>query len=663
MYVNKRTLLALLVAVYAPHTLLAQGPAVPFPQQSIHSSPASSARLPSGYDTSAYDALPNIFRNRRELSIPYGVNASGLPGAMVELYVSRDRGQQWGIVARQSLSGSEFRFNAPEDGIYWFATRTIDNSGRAVPSSAKLSPQMKLVVDTQLPELELTADADVSGEVALQFTLRDLSAGDDSLQILYMLDTDRTQWQTVSLQGQSFTRLPSGELSGEIQFQPVADYRYIHLRLVAVDQAGNQTVENRQLEKPRLAQNKTGIAASYLPGTGQVVGASTGGDSGYSLRLPDQPGYSSPSPTATSQLRGFPAHRMTGSAASTSTLQQAPPADAPPSPASLNAPQNQFAPAPPPAAVTPVAPSSRMRPLEIERVPTPTPSQGPTHVGAPAPGNIPLQSNAIQPSLANPPQPFGTPYSSQSPAASTTSTEPASQPTPADRSYNIPVVPESEVMHRRSRQFSLHYEVDAVGSKGIRAVELWSTTDGGRNWAMRGTDADNQSPFDIEVEGPGLYGFGVVVVGGNGLTSPVPQPGEAPQIWVRVDTDAPLVRLNSARYGEGDETGALVIEYTCSDDNLIPRPVSLSFSANPNGPWTTIATGLENTGRYVWPADPRLPRQIYLRIEAQDLAGNVGIEARDTPIAVQGLAPRARIKGLEDIPEAATRRMPQARFR
>jgi hypothetical protein len=218
-------------------------------------------------------------------------------------------------------------------------------------------------------------------------------------------------------------------------------------------------------------------------------------------------------------------------------------------------------------------------------------------------------------------------------------------------------------MHRRSRQFSLHYEVDAVGSKGIRAVELWSTTDGGRNWAMRGTDADNQSPFDIEVEGPGLYGFGVVVVGGNGLTSPVPQPGEAPQIWVRVDTDAPLVRLNSARYGEGDETGALVIDYTCSDDNLIPRPISLSFSANPNGPWTTIATGLENTGRYVWPADPRLPRQIYLRIEAQDLAGNVGIEARDTPIAVQGLAPRARIKGLEDIPEAATRRMPQARFR
>jgi hypothetical protein len=171
-----------------------------------------------------------------------------------------------------------------------------------------------------------------------------------------------------------------------------------------------------------------------------------------------------------------------------------------------------------------------------------------------------------------------------------------------------------------------------------------------------------KAPSISKLKGRG-YGFGIVVVGGNGLTSPVPQPGETPDIWVRVDTDAPLVRLNSARYGEGDETGALVIEYTCSDDNLIPRPVSLSFSANPNGPWTTIATGLENTGRYVWPADPRLPRQIYLRIEAQDLAGNVGVEARDTPIAVQGLAPRARIKGLEDIPEAATRRIPRANFR
>lgn len=618
MRVKKLALLALITAVYADQASFAQGPGTPSYTAS------NSAGMPFS------DSVPRFVRNKRELSIPFGVNSPGLQASVVELYVSRNRGQEWGIVARQSAGSNEFRFSAPDDGTYWFATRTVDASGNTYPAGAKMAAQLEIVVDTSLPELTMTADADASGLVTLDYAILDLSAANENLQLHYMIDTDRTQWHPVDTSRHTTQRDSNGAVHGRIAFQPVADYRYINLRLMAVDQAGNQSVQNRQLEKPRLARS-----------------AETG-DSGYAVRSPEPPSlthnatqpvgqYNNPGEAGYSNaiayngnLRGLLPERNLPAPKATAN-------DFPNTVGAIPVSQpNLFA----QQQTEPATPSSVMRPINIEQVPTPSGSADP------------IQN---QPSLAAPQQqqPTQQPYTSSPVDASNV-------PTPA---VPTPAVPESEVLHRRSQQFSLHYEVDAVGSKGIRAVELWSTTDGGQTWGVRGADPDNESPFDIETEGPGLYGFGIVVVGGNGLTSPVPQPGEAPQIWVRVDTQSPLVRLISARYGEGDETGALVIEYSCSDDNLIPRPVSLSFSETPAGPWTTIATGLENTGRYVWPADPRLPRQIYLRIEGQDLAGNIGIEARDTPVAVQGLAPRARIKGLEDIPAESALRASGNRFR
>jgi hypothetical protein len=140
-----------------------------------------------------------------------------------------------------------------------------------------------------------------------------------------------------------------------------------------------------------------------------------------------------------------------------------------------------------------------------------------------------------------------------------------------------------------------------------------------------------------------------VVVGRNGLTTPRPLPGETPDIVVVVDEVKPLVRITGARYGEGDQTGSLVIQYECQDDHLQPRPITLSMSDRVDGPWTTIAAGLRNEGVYHWPADPGLPRRMYLRIDATDQAGNVGTYVLNTPIDTQGLAPRARIRGFRPL--------------
>ena len=235
---------------------------------------------------------------------------------------------------------------------------------------------------------------------------------------------------------------------------------------------------------------------------------------------------------------------------------------------------------------------------------------------------------------------------------------PAPDPQPETGRYQsgrAPSVKSNSAMQRApvrfsdSERFSLGYELEAVGSRGVEAIELYGSLDHGSTWSLWGQDPDRSSPFDIETKGEGVFGFRIVVVGGNGLASPRPLAGESPDIFVVVDRTRPSIRITGAKYGEGDRTGGLVMRYECTDINLPRRPISLAFSGSPDGPWTTIAAGLENTGEYVWRADPNLPRQLYLRIDGTDQAGNIGTYILDQPIDTQGLAPRARIRGFQPL--------------
>ena len=66
---------------------------------------------------------------------------------------------------------------------------------------------------------------------------------------------------------------------------------------------------------------------------------------------------------------------------------------------------------------------------------------------------------------------------------------------------------------------------------------------------------------------------------------------------------------------------------------MAAKPITLSYSENPQGPWKTFAATVENTGRYVWQVPSNVPANVYVRIEAFDLVGNAG--AAQTPQAVR----------------------------
>jgi hypothetical protein len=158
-----------------------------------------------------------------------------------------------------------------------------------------------------------------------------------------------------------------------------------------------------------------------------------------------------------------------------------------------------------------------------------------------------------------------------------------------------------------------------------------------------------ESPFLVDVDSEGIYGFRVVLVSRNGLASQTPRSGDLADLWVGIDTTEPTAEITSAAYGKDEHAGHLNIQWAATDDHLGPRPVTLVFSESEDGPWTPIASGLPNSGQYFWRVDSGVPDKFYLRLEVRDEAGNLGADQLKQPIASAGLTPKGRVRDFEPL--------------
>jgi hypothetical protein len=200
-----------------------------------------------------------------------------------------------------------------------------------------------------------------------------------------------------------------------------------------------------------------------------------------------------------------------------------------------------------------------------------------------------------------------------------------------------------------SRAFEVDYDLQAHAAVGVATVELWGTLDQGATWEKWGEDPDKKSPMEISVLEEGLFGFRMVVVGGHGLATRRPAPGDSADVWIQVDTTRPTVRFLAAQFGTGDETGALVLRYQAEDDFLADRPIKILMGPTAEGPWVTVSADQPVRDSFLLRGDPSMPPSVYLRIEAVDRAGNVGGHTLDAPVDLEGLVPQGRIQGVRAI--------------
>jgi hypothetical protein len=217
-------------------------------------------------------------------------------------------------------------------------------------------------------------------------------------------------------------------------------------------------------------------------------------------------------------------------------------------------------------------------------------------------------------------------------------------PDPRNPAPSNPAI--QDIRFVNTKQFQLGYKLDNVGKSGLRSLDVWITDDEGRTHRRfqqvpiaPGPLAER--PIDIKVDREGRYGFWVVPVSGVGLAEEPRVPSQ-PQVWIEVDTTAPVVAFTAPRpvVGTGPDANKVTIYYRATDRFLKERPITISYSVN-RAQWVEVARELPNTGVYEWHTQESTPVEFFLRVEAVDEAGNVGSAVTPETVKVDASVPKA----------------------
>jgi hypothetical protein len=566
-----------------------------------------------------------IYWKQHLFLIPYQWSSAAQSGAAqsVILYVSCDRGASWQKISEAKPQVKAFNYRAEGDGEYWFAVRTLDNRGRVWPEGT-YQPELRVVVDTTIPRIdELFAAPAADGAIEIECRATDVNLDPRSFRVEAQANS-AAAWQPVVLQA-----VADPSAAGKIQarWQNVGAAPSA-IRATISDRAGNSAVyqttigQGPRMSGPLLSQPST--AATNNNPFEAAMAASSAVAQPVASAAPAapaqqwQPNVTSRAPFrlwtsgTTPQDDGMTAYGTPQVAALPMIANEAPvtPSRLPAASGSGGAVVNPAAPRVPAQYTTATLPDGSISEGGWSSAQTTGPQMAPL-------------------------EPYREPAGSQQLSAlpPTTSITPIGSPT------HQPTSPPKLV---GSRTFALEYDLEGTG--GIAKVELWGTRDGGQTWNRYAQDDDNRSPLVATVDSEGLYGFKIVAQTAGTAAAEAPRPGEEPELWVAVDLKRPIVELTSIERGEGNLADHLMIHWRVQDNNLEKQPISLYFSSRPGGPWSAIATNLEDTGNYSWRVERYVPSRIYLRIEARDTAGNLAAFQTREPVEFDSRQVTARLR-------------------
>src|SRR5688500_7655715 len=201
--------------------------------------------------------LPPAFATRQlDLEIPFQVTAGTDPSVeatAVKVLVSWDFGRNWHEYTQVPADAGKFRFRAKRDAEFWFVTQIVDGSGR---DQQPQRPQLRLVIDTQKPDLKAAAALNPTGQVEITWSVSDPHLNPQSLVIEYQdARGDESAWEPVKIPPASQTTSRGG-LAGRVAVVPPEDVRTMNVRAEVADAAGNKTYFSQQLAIPLAHQRE-----------------------------------------------------------------------------------------------------------------------------------------------------------------------------------------------------------------------------------------------------------------------------------------------------------------------------------------------------------------------------------------------------------------------
>lgn len=179
---------------------------------------------------------PNVTPTKdRSFRIPFQLHNEERELREVRLYYSTDQGRTWQLHATAAPNDRWFQqFDAPTDGLYWFAVRTVDRAGRLYPQDdEKLRPGLKVLVDTLSPTLILRPYLPGKGPIGLDWTIRDENLDLRSLRLEYR-PTGSESWKPLPIDA-----VAAGHGSWPLE----SESGWVDFRMTVADVAGNQATD------------------------------------------------------------------------------------------------------------------------------------------------------------------------------------------------------------------------------------------------------------------------------------------------------------------------------------------------------------------------------------------------------------------------------------
>lgn len=547
--------------------------------------------------------LPDLVRTTNTtFAIPFKVAPSQQAdhaAARVLLQASKDLGATWEQAGEAGPEAGSIVYRAAADGEYWFRLRAIDGKGRQRGGEG---PDMRVLVDAAAPRVTARVWRGSDGEIVCRY-----AAADDTLDLPKMVVEYQTKaeptWKKIAAEA-ILSRESPAHLLGEEIWWAGEKVEALTVRISISDAAGHRTVKQFTMEAADPGVEQGTLAAEI------GVPALPGQSSSQVVASPP------PALSAPSQLED----RQEPQAGASSDVATVPPggwaADT----------SGRWAGEGPAAAVAPPPEAGQNRSVLARPVGTGNraglPSGGRTEVGATAPPPLAPATPAIE--------------------AAAPGTVARALPTEY-RGRPLQIV--------RSRRFTWDYEMQSDRPDTIPVrVELWSTSDGGVTWQRSAVDDDGQSPIDVTLPAAGLYGFRLEIVPDLPDAGGGPRSGEMPEGWIGIDDEPPQVEILEATRLKDTEPGGVLIRWAARDQILVPKSVRLIQSPSADGPWGTIAEGLEAQGEYRWQPERGTPARVFIRVEASDAAGNIGRGTTPEPVTVAMPRVVGKLGGVKVLP-------------
>ncbi len=540
-----------------------------------------------GAEPPAAGALPELVRTKhRVFSIPFRLPAPQTADAAPQRVVLN-------VSTDLGVTWAPAGESAPNAGSF---TYRADADGeywfqlRAIDTKGRsrggAGPDIRVLVDAAGPKIAARVWKGADGEIICRYAAIDDSLRLETLAVEYRGKGDQG-WKKITAQG-VLSRESPAHLVGEEIWWAGEQVDTLTVKIVIADSSGNTTTRQFTLEPTDPQVDQTALARE--------------------LGAPPLPSRETPADAGAPAFAGAqPAFRVPESARSVLTPTPAP---APPGGWSAEA-------AAPWAAEAPRGPG------------------GPASADATRPG-APAGNTGYASAVAG--QAARTNFVSTPSAVLPTGQAPAEY-----RGKPLQLV--------KSRRFAWDYEFKAEqGEAGPMRVELWSTRDAGVTWQRIAVDDDAKSPIQVTLAAAGLYGFRLDIVPDLPDVASGPQPGESPDCWLGVDDEPPTVELIEAARAKPGEPVGMVIRYAAHDQMLVPKSVRLSFAPQADGPWTTIAEGLDTQGDYRWQPARTTPAKVHVRVEATDAAGNVGFATTSGPVLVSTSRVVGKLGGVTTLP-------------